>query len=80
MKSEGKNKGFQCNRCGYKDSDAEKVYVARDRNIEIGLYLPAPKSHRHLTKPVNRYGMEKKKSPSFSSESKLIVKWFSFAI
>ena len=79
MKSEGKNKGFQCNRCGYKDSDAEKVYVARDRNIEIGLYLPAPKSHRHLTKPINRYGMEKKKSPSFSSESKLIVKWFSFA-
>ena len=78
MKSEGKNKGFQCNRCGYKDHNTEKVYVARDRNLEIGLYLPAPKSHRHLTKPIYRYGMEKK-SLSFISDSKLFVKWFSFA-
>jgi tRNA(Ile2)-agmatinylcytidine synthase len=77
MKSEGKNKGFQCNRCGYKDPNKEKVYVARDRNLEIGLYLPAPKSHRHLTKPIYRYGMEKK-SLGFNSNSKLFGKWFSF--
>jgi tRNA(Ile2)-agmatinylcytidine synthase len=77
MKSEGKNKGFQCNRCGYNDHNKEKVYVARDRNLEIGLYLPAPKSHRHLTKPIYRYGLEKK-SLGFNSNSKLFVKWFSF--
>jgi tRNA(Ile2)-agmatinylcytidine synthase len=78
MKSEGKNKGFQCDRCGYKDYSAEKVCVARDRNLEIGLYLPAPKSHRHLTKPITRYGIEKK-SLGFNSQSKLFVKWFSIA-
>jgi tRNA(Ile2)-agmatinylcytidine synthase len=77
MKSEGKNKGFQCNKCGYKDSNAEKVHVARNRKLEIGLYLPAPKSHRHLTKPIHRYGIEKR-SLGFNFESKLFVKWFSF--
>ena len=79
MKSEGKNKGFQCNRCGYKDRNAEKLYIERDRNLEIGLYLPAPKSHRHLTKPIYRYGIEKKPL-GFNSESKLFAKWFSFTI
>jgi tRNA(Ile2)-agmatinylcytidine synthase len=54
------------------------VFIMRDRNLEIGLYLPAPKSHRHLTKPIYRYGIEKK-SLDFNSESKLFVKWFSFA-
>jgi len=75
MKSEGKNKGFQCDRCGYKEGNAKKIPVLRNRNIMTGLYVPTPKSHRHLTKPVHRYGMEKRSS-GFNSGSKLIAGWF----
>jgi tRNA(Ile2)-agmatinylcytidine synthase len=59
MKSEGKNKGFQCDKCKYRDITATKVYLPKRRNIEPGLYLPVPKAHRHLTKPLQRYGKEK---------------------
>jgi tRNA(Ile2)-agmatinylcytidine synthase len=76
MKSEGRNKGFQCDRCQYKDSNAKKICVPQNRNIKTGLYIPTPKSHRHLTKPIHRYGMEKQLS-SFNSELKLFSRWFS---
>jgi tRNA(Ile2)-agmatinylcytidine synthase len=59
MKSEGRNKGFQCDRCKYKERISKKTCVLQNRNIKTGLYLPTPKSHRHLTKPIHRYGMEK---------------------
>jgi tRNA(Ile2)-agmatinylcytidine synthase len=75
MKSEGKNKGFQCDRCRYKDGNAKKIPVLRDRDVLTGLYVPTPKSHRHLTKPLHRYGMEKK-SFCFNPRSKLIARWF----
>ena len=75
MKSEGKDKGFQCDRCRYKDGTSKKIPIPRNRNVLTGLYVPTPKSHRHLTKPFHRYGMEKK---SFSSSpvAKLIARWF----
>jgi len=72
MKSEGKHKGFQCDRCRYKDRTAKKIPIPRNRNVLTGLYVPTPKSHRHLTKPFHRYGMEKKSS----LVSKLIASWF----
>jgi tRNA(Ile2)-agmatinylcytidine synthase len=75
MKSEGKNKGFQCDRCSYKDGNAKKIPMLRNRDIMTGLYVPTPKSHRHLTKPVHRYGMEKRSS-GFNLRSKLIARWF----
>jgi tRNA(Ile2)-agmatinylcytidine synthase len=75
MKSEGKNKGFQCDKCRYKDGNAKKIPVLRDRDVLTGLYVPTPKSHRHLTKPLHRYGMEKK-SFCFNPRSKLIARWF----
>lgn len=59
MKSEGKGKGFQCDRCKYKDSAATKNMVPRARTLKEGLYIPTPKAHRHLTKPWQRYGLEK---------------------
>jgi tRNA(Ile2)-agmatinylcytidine synthase len=74
MKSEGKNKGFQCGGCKYKEKEGKKVCVLQNRNIKTGLYLPTPKSHRHLTKPIHRYGMEKSSSgfyPELESN-----KWF----
>jgi tRNA(Ile2)-agmatinylcytidine synthase len=59
MKSEGTNKGYQCDRCKYRDVNAKKIFVPRERGIKSGLYIPTPKAHRHLTKPLQRYGIEK---------------------
>jgi tRNA(Ile2)-agmatinylcytidine synthase len=57
MKSEGKNKGFQCKICG--DKNASKIVVTKQRDLQLGMYLPRLKAHRHLTKPLHRFGMEK---------------------
>ena len=59
MKSEGTNKGFQCDKCGYKDRHAERVSTVQNRNVSKGLYVPISSAHRHLTKPIQRYGIEK---------------------
>ena len=59
MKSMGAGKGFRCPRCGHRDPKAQKVLVKAPRDIRPGLYLPPPRSQRHLTKPLRRYGLEK---------------------
>jgi tRNA(Ile2)-agmatinylcytidine synthase len=75
MKSEGRNKGFQCDKCGFKDRASEKNYVVQKRNISTGLYVPIPSAHRHLTKPMQRYGIEK---TVFSPQPqlKVVLEWF----
>ena len=60
MKSEGKDKGYQCEKCGYKNRNGNKIKILRKRNLNVGLFLSTPKAHRHLTKPLHRYGLEKK--------------------
>lgn len=61
MKSEGKGKGFQCKRCKQREPPAmQKVQTKLPRKIKPELYVPLPKAHRHLTKPLQRYGLEKK--------------------
>ena len=57
MKSEGKNKGFQCKIC--RDKNDSKIVVTNQRDLQLGMYLPCLKAHRHLTKPLHRFGMEK---------------------
>jgi tRNA(Ile2)-agmatinylcytidine synthase len=75
MKSEGRNKGFECHNCGFKDREAKKTCAKQKRNISRGLYIPTPKAHRHLTKPIQRYGMEK--VPLHEGlRSELFSKWF----
>jgi tRNA(Ile2)-agmatinylcytidine synthase len=74
MKSEGRNKGFQCDRCKYKDRISKKTCVLQNRNTKTGLYLPTPKSHRHLTKPIHRYGMEKSCIGLYPES--LFTRWF----
>ena len=75
MKSEGRNKGFQCDKCKYKGTYLERTYIAKNRNINLGLYIPTPKSQRHLTKPAHRYGMEKQKG-YLNTRSNLFPRWF----
>ncbi len=57
MKSEGKDKGYQCEVCGLKTR--ERRALAVERRVKPGTYLPPPRSQRHLTKPFTRYGLEK---------------------
>jgi tRNA(Ile2)-agmatinylcytidine synthase len=60
LKSMGKNKGFRCEKCGLRYEDLDKIGVAVKRELKRGLYVTAARSQRHLTKPLRRYGMEKR--------------------
>jgi tRNA(Ile2)-agmatinylcytidine synthase len=63
MKSMGKGQGFRCDRCGFRSSELKKLAVEVKRDFKRGLYVTSPKSQRHLTKPLCRYGKEKSNVP-----------------
>ncbi|MEM1514570.1 MAG: tRNA(Ile)(2)-agmatinylcytidine synthase [Candidatus Bathyarchaeia archaeon] len=60
MKSMGKGKGFECYKCGFHGPKLTKMAVKVERDIKPGIYIAPPRSERHLTKPLSRYGLEKK--------------------
>jgi tRNA(Ile2)-agmatinylcytidine synthase len=70
MTSMGRKKGYKCRKCGFRDSEARRQATEVDRNLSTGLYLPPLSAHRHLTKPLSRYGREKS---AFTSE--MIEEW-----
>ncbi|MBN2334828.1 DUF1743 domain-containing protein, partial [Candidatus Bathyarchaeota archaeon] len=57
--SMGSGQGYRCKKCGYRDGSLEKLRVAENRGLNIGVFLPDRGAHRHLTKPLERYGREK---------------------
>jgi tRNA(Ile2)-agmatinylcytidine synthase len=59
MKSMGRAQGFRCKKCNCRSSALEKNAVREARNIKEALYITSPRSQRHLTKPLCRYGREK---------------------
>jgi len=59
MKSAGKRQGFKCENCSTKLAAGMKERVFGRRRISVGVYLPSLKAHRHLTKPMQRFGLEK---------------------
>jgi len=63
MKSMGKEKGFRCDKCGFRSREPKKVAVEVRRDFKRGLYLTSPRSQRHLTKPLCRYGRERSDAP-----------------
>lgn len=63
LKSRGRDKGFRCEKCGIQFPSASKMRVSMPRAIRKGLYIPPPRAHRHLTKPLSRYGLEKNGGP-----------------
>jgi len=71
LKSTGKGKGFRCEKCGLRFSSLAKIAVRVKRTVEKGLHVTSPRSQRHLTKPLSRYGMEKRRG----LEIKLIEGW-----
>jgi len=61
MKSEGRGKGYQCEKCGHKSARvarAKGAPRADPRRIRPGTYLPSPRAQRHLTKQLVRYRSE----------------------
>lgn len=58
MVSQGRRQGFRCDGCGFRDKFAEKTLTIRARACREALYLPPPRSQRHLTKPLQRLGRE----------------------
>jgi tRNA(Ile2)-agmatinylcytidine synthase len=60
LKSAGKGQGFKCKECHKKEPEAAKRNFRKQRALRIGIYVPNPKAQRHLTKPMSRYGHEKR--------------------
>jgi tRNA(Ile2)-agmatinylcytidine synthase len=57
-KSLGLRQGFFCKTCG--EIVREPRIIRLERSLKTGcLYLPPERVHRHLTKPLKRYGREK---------------------
>jgi len=69
MKSMGKGKGFRCDKCGFRSSNLQKIALEGERYLKEGLYVTPPRSQRHLTKPLCRYGKEKSEAPKGMVES-----------
>ncbi len=59
LKSAGFNKGYKCESCGVRERTIQKISTEISRDVKEGLYIPLPKAQRHLTKPIQRYGIEK---------------------
>jgi len=70
-KSMGVGKGFRCDRCGFRSSKLKKLLCEENRDLEKGLYVTSPRSQRHLTKPLSRYGLEKS-----GKSTTMISNWF----
>jgi len=63
MKSMGKGQGFECVKCGFHGPNLKKTVSESERPVKPGLYVVPPRSQRHLTKPLARYGLEKTNPP-----------------
>jgi len=59
-KSMGRGKGFECKKCGFHSRSLRKIVIEKERQLKLGLYVTSPRSQRHLTKPLSRYGQEKR--------------------
>jgi tRNA(Ile2)-agmatinylcytidine synthase len=60
LKSAGKAQGFRCSRCSFQAPYARKKLRHKYRSLAEGIYVPDKRAQRHLTKPLSRYGLEKK--------------------
>jgi tRNA(Ile2)-agmatinylcytidine synthase len=61
--SMGKGQGFRCRKCKTRLPKTSRVQKLEHRKIMPGVYLPPPRTHRHLTKPGSRYGITHLASP-----------------
>ncbi len=73
MKSAGTGKGYKCVKCGYKDTEIKRTESYRERDLNVGLYLPPVRAQRHLTRPLIR--VDKTNS---GIKYGLVGKWYDF--
>ncbi|KXH71515.1 MAG: hypothetical protein AM326_11730 [Candidatus Thorarchaeota archaeon SMTZ-45] len=73
MKSAGKEKGYKCVKCGYRDTEISRTERPLARDLLTGLYLPPVRAQRHLTRPLARSGKTNRNIPYG-----LISKWHNF--
>jgi len=64
MSSMGRAQGYRCEKCRYKSKQLTKTQTTQERALENRLYITSSHSQRHLTKPLSRYGMEKRPGQS----------------
>ncbi len=64
LESMGRDQGFRCKKCGTRFDDSRKLHTTIERDLKVGLYVTSPRSQRHLTKPLRRYGLEKHGAPA----------------
>jgi tRNA(Ile2)-agmatinylcytidine synthase len=57
--SMGKGQGFRCRKCKVRLPKASRIQKLEQRNITPGVYLPPPRTHRHLTRPASRNGIDR---------------------
>ena len=57
--SMGAGQGLRCKKCGYRGDKLQKMRVVEPRRLKPGTYIPDRDAHRHLTKPLERYGRER---------------------
>ena len=65
--SMGKGQGFRCRKCKARLPKTSRVKKRELRKITLGVYLPPPRAHRHLTKPFSRYGIHRPASFEISN-------------
>lgn len=61
MTSMGYRQGLRCRKCRARVPPTPKLRVTQPRSITPGFYLPPPRSQRHLTKPIKRFGRERRR-------------------
>jgi tRNA(Ile2)-agmatinylcytidine synthase len=76
MKSMGTEKGFRCKKCGFRSLRIEKEIVRLKRDLCKGLYISSPRAQRHLTKPICRYGIEKREKKEKKEKKRMSTQQF----
>jgi len=56
--SMGKGQGFRCRKCKVRLPKTSRIQKLEHRQITLGIYHPPPRTHRHLTKPASRNGIQ----------------------
>jgi tRNA(Ile2)-agmatinylcytidine synthase len=60
--SMGRGQGFRCRKCKARLPRTSRVEMLEHRKIRLGVYIPPPRAHRHLTKPASRNGIHRPSS------------------
>ncbi|PLJ76972.1 TiaS agmantine-binding domain-containing protein [Infirmifilum sp. SLHALR2] len=59
LESAGRNKGYRCRKCGFRGKFLAKNREELPRILEPGLYVQSTRAYRHLSRPLEVYGLER---------------------